>query len=216
MDYYRQVEDLFASLRGAPHILSPRDFQLLREWWRDGVPLAAVVTGLTEIFARARDLDDGDPVVSLSYCRHAVRRQAKRLATMHIGAGNDNDATVRTIDPAGVDRLTAALDTAAAACRNDLPGVAEVVERTSRQVATAARELAADLLDEHLFALEAALLEGCWQALPEATRSQIGSKASEAATASAATADARRRSELALRDRELRRFLGLPRLEVIP
>ena len=48
--YYRSVEDLFATLRGTPHTLSPRDFQLLRGWWRDEVPLAAVVTGLTEVF----------------------------------------------------------------------------------------------------------------------------------------------------------------------
>ena len=33
--YYRTVEDLFATLRGVPHVLSPRDFQLLRTWWRD-------------------------------------------------------------------------------------------------------------------------------------------------------------------------------------
>jgi len=45
LEYYRAVEDLFATLRGVPHVISPKDFQLLREWWRDEVPLVAVDEG---------------------------------------------------------------------------------------------------------------------------------------------------------------------------
>ena len=42
IEYYRAIEDRFAALRGVPHTLSPKDFQLMRRWWSDQVPLAAV------------------------------------------------------------------------------------------------------------------------------------------------------------------------------
>jgi len=87
--YYRTVEDLFATLRGVPHILSPKDFHLLRQWWRDEVPLAAVRAGITEVFAKRRERGEPDPVVSLSYCRHAVKTHARRIAEMHVGASDE-------------------------------------------------------------------------------------------------------------------------------
>ena len=52
LEYYRAVEDLFATLRGVPHIISPKDFQLLREWWRDEVPLSAVRAGIRWVALR--------------------------------------------------------------------------------------------------------------------------------------------------------------------
>ena len=214
LEYYRRVEDLFASLRGAPHILSPRDFQLLRQWWRDGVPMAAVVTGLTEVFAKARERGDDDPVTSLGYCRHAVRRQAKRLAEMHAGAGDGDRPPAPPTDPARARRLGAALEAAAADQRESRPVVAEALDRTVRQVATAVDELPPELLDEHLFALESELLEACWAALPVRDRNAIDAAASDGAAATAGTDEARRRSRRALRDRQLRRLLELPRLEV--
>ena len=64
--YYREIEDFFAAMRGVPHIVSPKDFQLLRGWWRDRIPLAAVAAGISEVFARRRDRNDRDPVVSLT------------------------------------------------------------------------------------------------------------------------------------------------------
>ncbi|HSL16833.1 MAG TPA: hypothetical protein VLB51_02915 [Methylomirabilota bacterium] len=214
LEYYRRVEDLFASLRGAPHILSPRDFQLLRQWWRDGVPMAAVVTGLTEVFAKARERGDDDPVASLSYCRHSVRRQARRLAEMHTGAGDGDRPPAPPTDPARARTLVAALEAVAAAQGDARPAVAEAVRRTGRQVATAVEELPPELLDEHLFALETELLEACWAALPAGDRDAIDGRTSEEAAATTGTDEARRRSRRALRDRELRRLLELPRLEV--
>ncbi|HSN55551.1 MAG TPA: hypothetical protein VLT32_12810 [Candidatus Sulfomarinibacteraceae bacterium] len=214
LEYYRRVEDLFACLRGMPHILSPRDFQLLRQWWRDGVPMAAVVTGLTEVFAKARERGDDDPVASLSYCRHAVRRQARRLAAMHAGAGDGDRSTSPPPDQEGLRSLVAALEAVAAGQRDAHPAVAEAVRRTGRQVATALEEVPPELLDEHLFALESELLEACWAALPARDRDAIDGRTSEEAAATAGTDEARRRSRRALRDRELRRLLALPRLEV--
>ncbi len=59
--YYRAVEDHFAALRGTPFLFSPKDFALLRRWWREGVPLAAVLAGIAEAWERRREREE-DPV----------------------------------------------------------------------------------------------------------------------------------------------------------
>jgi len=212
--YYRSVEDLFSSLRGAPHILSPRDFQLLRSWWNDEVPLAAVVSGLTEVFARQRERDDADPVVSLSYCRHAVKRHARRLAEMHLG---QSEASVAPeAEGAGGDwrHLVDEVSAAAAAQRVERPAVAEVLDGIAEQIEIAGRELPTELLDEHVFSLESAMLEECRHALTRDEQRAIDERVDAAVAATSATEDARRRSTRALRDREIRLLLGLPRLEL--
>jgi hypothetical protein len=211
LEYYRDVEDLFATLRGAPHVLSPRDFQLLRSWWRDGVPMVAVSAGLTEVFARQRERDDADPVVSLSYCRHAVRRQARRIAEMQIGASPDRPDRP---EEASIDALANALRAAAETESEANRRVKPILERIAAQTETAGRELAAGLIDEHLFALESAMLEECWRALPESDRRAINDRVATAVDAAIADADAQRRSARALRDRETRLLLGLPRMEL--
>jgi len=214
LSYYRSVEDLFASLRGSPHVLSPRDFQLLRSWWRDGVPLAAVASGLTEVFTKNRDRDDGDPVVSLSYCRHAVRRNAKRLAEMRAGQSEAVPGETMSEDAADCGSLVDSLRNAAESQRRDRPRVAEAVIRIAAQVETACNDLAAALLDEHLFSLEAEMLHTCWVALSEDERRTIGARVEDAVASTSATDEARQRSARALRDRELRLLLKLPRLDV--
>lgn len=210
--YYRKVEDLFSSLRGTPHVLSPRDFQLLRSWWREDVSFAAISAGLTEVFARNRDRENADPVVSLSYCRHAVKKQAKRLAEMHVG--RETGKADPTASKKAVDRLVDTLTDAAGNHSAVRPAVAAVLERTLEQLRTAGEDLPADLLDEQLYGLESAMLIACWDAIEETERGSIDDRVSGAATSSATTEEARRRSERALRDREVRLLLDLPRLEL--
>jgi hypothetical protein len=210
--YYRAVEDLFGRLRGTPHTFSPKDFQLLRGWWREGVPLAAVVGGITEVFMNKKDRGDEDPVVSLSYCRHAVRRHATELREMRAGAA-----------PAGMlgapelrgqlDELAARMGEAAARAVGERPRVAAVIEgcRGELEAAAPADEAEAEAL---LLALETSLLEGCFDALDPEEREAIDATAQELAQASPDDVDARLRVVRAHRDRELRRRLSLPRLEL--
>lgn len=211
LEFYRQVEDLFSSLRGTPHILSPRDFQLLRSWWRDRVPMAAISAGLTEVFARNREQADGDPIVSLSYCRHAVKKHAARLAAMNVGSA---DIEVQDTDggPA-VGPLLDRLRELEHVHRRRHPAVAEVLARTRGQIETAVADLPPGQLDEHLWSLESAMLASCWEAIDTADRNAIDRRIATAA-ADAATDAARQRTVRALRDRELRLLLDLPRLEL--
>ena len=214
LSYYRSVEDLFSSLRGTPHVLSPRDFQLLRSWWREGVPLAAVASGLTDVFARNRERDDGNPVVSLSYCRHAVKRNAKRLAEMRTGQSDAIPGEAVPESSGDCSSLVSALREAAESQREDRPPVAAVLVRIVAQVEAACDDLVAAMLDEYFFGLEAEMFHECWAALPEHERRTIEAHVEKAVASTAATDEARQRSTRALRDRELRLLLNLPRLEV--
>jgi len=213
LEFYRGVEDFFAALRGVPHLLSPKDFQLLRSWRRDGVPLAAVTGGISEVFARRRDRGEEDPVVSLAYCRHAVARHAKRLAEMRAGAHSEPlaaGAADQRHPPVG---LAAGLRSAAAALSGDMLPVAGAI-LTVADLVEAGIDLPPAMLEERLCALESVLLAGCWRALPAAERERIEAASVAAAAASGATGEARERTRRAIRDRELRRALGLPRLEL--
>lgn len=209
--FYRAVEDLFAQLRGRPHTLSPKDFQLLRTWWKEGVPFAAVAGGITEVFAKKRDRGDDDPVVSLSYCRHAVKRHARLLAAMRAGSGDSQRADAASVAEE-LARLAGQLDAAAEHLAADRPAVAEAVAACRRQLAAAAPATEAEA-ETLLFALEETLLESCLAALEPQERAAVEAVA-RAAAGAAGDEDARRRIFAARRDQELRRRLGLPRLEL--
>lgn len=211
--YYRAVEDLFATLRGIPHVISPKDFQLLREWWRDEVPLAAVRAGITEVFARRRERGEIDPVVSLSYCRHAVKRNAKRLAEMHIGRAEPDSGDDPQMAAEHCRHLVAELNSVALEQEESRPAVAEALTRIAGQVETAGRELSVGMLDEHLFGLESTMLHECWQAMARSEQETINERVEAAVDGSSANEEARQRSARALRDREVRLLLHLPRLE---
>jgi hypothetical protein len=212
--YYREIEDYFAAMRGVPHTLSPKDFQLLRGWWRDEIPLAAVAAGISEVFARRRDRGDRDPVVSLTYCRHAVHRNAARLAEMHVGEGPVEPAAAGLEPPVqDLDSLLGRMRAAADSLSEDLPEVAavigEIVDRMSNAPA-----MPPAILEEHLFSMEAVLLDRCWRALPEPVRDAIDARSRQAADAAGGERSTRERTRRAIRDRELRERLGLPRLEI--
>lgn len=210
--YYRAVEDLFAALRGVPHTLSPRDFHLLRSWWREGVPLAAVRTAVTEVFARRRERGEAGPVLSLAYCRHAVREHLKRLAAMRVGA--PAAAGEGAVDAGrAVDGLADRLDAVVSELRHRRPSVAGVVARVAAEL-RAARELPPGLIEDHLYSLESTLLDACLRTLDEDDRQALEQRASAEAAAAAANPEARMRMRLALRDRLLRDLLALPRLEL--
>ncbi len=213
IEYLRAVEELFTTLRGAPHILSPKDMQLARQWWKDSIPLTAVSTGIGEVLDRRRSAGEQDPVVSLSYCRHAVARSARRLAERRVGASPSSaeEGGIGVEDL--IAGLAAALAEAADTCRAEYPEAAEVIDTIAGQVKNSATLEPADL-DELLFSLETALLEGCRKALPASDRTRIESSAAQASASSGAQGPAAARAVKAFRDQAVRRHLALPRLEI--
>lgn len=211
IDFLRAVEDLFATLRGVPHLLSPKDVQLARTWWKDEVPLAAVTAGVTEVMEKKRAGGDADVVVSLSYCRHAVRRHAKRIAELRTGASTGPGPSDPALTRAALEALASDLRGAATGPRR--PEVGDVLERFADQILLLDPAEPA-LVDEQLFALESSLLEACARALPNAVLDPIKEKASTAAASAGASEAEAARTRQAVMDREIRVLLDLPRLEI--
>jgi len=207
--YYRAVEDHFAALRGSPFLFSPKDFALLRGWWRDGVPLAAVLAGVGEAWERRRERG-ADPISSLTYCRHAVRRHAVRLTAARVG----------TAGPGPVVDVGAVL-TSLAARVNDVadrwrrcPPVETILRDLARAVASLPPDGEPGALDEALTDLEFTTLDALHAALPPDVRSELEKDVERDLAGLAVEADVRERTRRALTIKAARRLVGVPRLEL--
>ncbi|OFV80437.1 MAG: hypothetical protein A2Y78_02475 [Acidobacteria bacterium RBG_13_68_16] len=207
--YYRAVEDHFAALRGTPFLFSPKDFALLRKWWTEGVPLAGVLAGIGEIWERRRERE-ADPVSSLSYCRHAVARQAKRLASARVGAASGEGA----FDVAEAIRALARAVAETAAAWRGVPQVAAVLSDLERAVSTLPEDGQPAALDETLADLEFTSLDALLGALPVDRHEAIASDVERELAGLKLADDVRNRTRHALLVKALRRLIGLPRLEL--
>lgn len=207
--YYRAVEDHFAALRGTPFLFSPKDFALLRSWWREGVPLAAVLAGIGEIWERRRERD-ADPVSSLAYCRHAVARQAKRLAAARVGAAPGEGA----INVAESLHALAGAVAETAASWATVPRLAAVLRDLERAVATLPENSRPEALDETLADLEFTSLDALLGALPADRREAIATEVEHELAGLKMAGEVRSRTRHALLVKALRRLIGLPRLEL--
>lgn len=205
--YYRAVEDHFCRLRGTPFLFSPKDFAYLRRWWQEGIPLPAVLMALGEVFARKRERGEG-PVSSLAYCRHAVARQARRLAQARVGgeAGGELDVA------RALTRLATQLEQVRLRLA-PFPRLAEVVAALLATLEALPRDVPAASLADMLAELEEQTLSQAWAVLSLEERAGIEAKLK--AQVPEGTELSGRAWEVAVL-REVRERLGLPRLELFP
>ena len=207
--YYRAVEDLFARLRGTPFLLTPKDFALLRRWWRETVPLAAVAAGVAEVFERNRERG-GDPVSSLAYCRHAVQRHARRLATAAAGAERAPEAVDVS---AALARLVAEVRAAADRWRGEA-AVAAALSSLAATLESVPALAAPAAVDELLGRLELAVVEALFESLAATERAAVEAQVAGQLAGVELAPEIRARTERALRLRAVRELIGLPRLEL--
>ncbi len=207
--FYRAVEDHFAAVRGTPFLFSPKDFALLREWWREGVPLAAVLAGIGEAWERRRERGE-DPISSLSYCRHAVRRHARRLQAARAGAPTAGPA----VDVGAALAALAGLVEAAAAKWARVPAVEAIVRDLARAVSSLPADGEPAALEETLADLEFGTLGAFEAALPPETRADLGAQVERDLAGLAVGPDVLERTRRALAIKAARRLAGLPRLEL--
>jgi hypothetical protein len=136
--YFRAIEEEFARHRGAPMLLSPRDWSLVGEWHQAHIPLWLVLQGMQNVFnAFARRGPQPRRINSLSYCRQEIEtlfdlyralraaeagrprpeggEQTGRLVSRHIGRliRRLREAMARA-SAAGHDSLVGSLASAAA------------------------------------------------------------------------------------------------------
>jgi len=207
--FYQAVEDGFCRLRGTPFLFSPRDFHLLQRWWKDGIPLAAVMAGLSEVFARREERGEG-PVSSLSYCRHAVNRHAKRLAASRVGSQSDRVEC----DPG--PRLTELNSSILKAAErwNDAPVLARALNDLAAAVASLPATAAPAELDATLAQLELGILAGMWELIPEELQNSLEEELEGQMRGLDLEGEVGCRTRSAVRMRRLREAVGLPRLEL--
>jgi hypothetical protein len=80
-NYYTEIEEHFQRVRGSPAFrLNTLDWALIEMWKDNGIPLEAVLRGITAAFDkwRARKIRGRD-VNSLTYCTQAVVEEAERM-----------------------------------------------------------------------------------------------------------------------------------------
>jgi hypothetical protein len=99
-EYYSAVESEFIRRRGTPFLLSPKDFQLIRQWRRAGIPHEDVVAGIDEAFARRAQRGALAKINSLSYCEGAVLEAWEARARARVGKARP--AEEGSIDPGQV------------------------------------------------------------------------------------------------------------------
>jgi hypothetical protein len=71
LTYVEVIERRLTVLRGREHVLSPRDFDLVRRWQRAGVPVATIVAVLEEAGA------GGETGISLAYLARRIEARHK-------------------------------------------------------------------------------------------------------------------------------------------
>jgi hypothetical protein len=209
--YYRAVEDHFAALRGTPFLFSPKDFALMRGWWEERIPLAAVLNGIGEVWERRRERME-DPVSSLSYCRHAVRRHAKRLSAARVGSAGERP----DVDVASSLATLASKVHEVARRWHDAPILEAVLRDLGKAVGTLPPDLDPAAADGVLNELEFTTLDALMGALPEDQRRAIDGEVAVDLGSLDLEPDVRERTRRALVLKKVRRLVGLPRLELDP
>lgn len=208
--FYRAVEDHWAALCGAPTLIMPKDFALLRAWWQQGAPLVAVLAGLDEVFEKCRERGE-EPVFPLSYCRRAINRHVRRLAVAHVGGPATAGAEVDV--GAAVAGLVDAVGRAAARWQGP-PAVAKILGDLAATIATLPDGSPAAAVAEALDRLETGALEAVVGALAPADRERLDAAAEAAAAGVPADSEVGRRTRRAVVLRGARELVGLPRLEL--
>jgi DNA-binding transcriptional MerR regulator len=199
--YFRAVELIFNSIRGTPLLLTPADFDIIKRWRREGVPLDFVRAALELAFARREARGAKDRVNSLRRVSPAVDQawaEGREMAAPgEPGAGAPVDVASR------LARLVAALP-------ENLAGRAELAARL------AALGGNSEVVEQALAALDAELLAGAEAGLPAALAGEIGAAVERtvAALAGRLPADEIERARGRLRQQVLRQRLGLPILSL--
>jgi hypothetical protein len=204
--FVEAIEATMRARRGKEHVLSPRDFALVRGWHEAGVPLASVLVAIDAAFER-------DPATSsLALCRRRVEDLA--AGATRVGGGPPRE-TERANLPEVAERLDALRERL-----EQLPGratalpLAELSE-VSDLVAVASRPNW-DYLRERLRRIDFLVAGAAVEALSPAETAALRGEAARATERHRGKVDARSLEEAAerlLRQRA-RETLRLPRVSI--
>lgn len=210
-EYFQALEKEIIALRGAPLYFSPADFQVAREWRRDGVPLDLVLETVGEVIEKKREAEKEVPI-RLSYYRRAVSRAWEDRRRLTAPAAPAADA-----GPDTRQRLKALAD-ALATVLPEAPWATPVSHGLSALVedSVAGGAGGAEALEARLAELDDELLRAAWEAADADHRRRIEerSEASIAALAGRLSEAEKERNLARLRSQVLRRESDLPTLSL--
>jgi hypothetical protein len=229
--YYLAIEEAFNRRRGAPLLLAPRDWALIGEWKRLGVPIPVVLQGIDSVFdAYARRPPTARRINSLSYCRQEVLGLHELYLGLHaVEAGRprpetEGGTTIRPPKPVTryLSRLRKRLGEAMTWCSehgvDDLVGTIAEASGEVKSIQRGQTQSGFDpqALETGLARLDAALLEKARTLLPDEDRRRLDAEVEEtvAATAGRMTPAALDSTRLSTTARLLRRHFCLPRLSL--
>lgn len=198
--YFEALEDLYFDLVDASTLLSNRDYQIARSWYRKGIPLEHVRSCMEGLLAKRREAGKEDPL-GLAYHRRSVESSWKEVEAMR-AAGEREEAP-------GLD-VAARLEALAASLPEGLPGRDGFAERIAALSGdTEHVELALAELDHEVLArAEEALGEAERAAVEAEVDSTVASLFGHLFAGDVDKARGR------LRRQTLRRHLGLPVLSL--
>src|ERR1043165_6993714 len=86
-EFFAAAEAAFIRRRGTPFLLSPKDFEFLKDWRALGVPIEAIEQGIDDAFSRREERGAVGRGNSVSYCRDAVLLAWERRSEAMVGRG---------------------------------------------------------------------------------------------------------------------------------
>lgn len=86
-NYFQLIFEHFKKRSGQPaRLLSPRDWKLLDDWQRAGIPAEAVIRGIDATFDNYEKRGDFKKVNSISYCEQEVLEATRMAKVASVGA----------------------------------------------------------------------------------------------------------------------------------
>src|SRR5512132_2954321 len=175
-EFFAAAEAAFIRRRGTPFLLSPKDFELLKEWRALGVPIEAIDQGIDDAFSRREERGAVGRVNSLSYCRDAVLLAWERRSEAMVGRG-----TGRAVEPplaaAAVLGAFAARLGEIASERSELAPPLESARRSLARLADSDRDPVS--IEESLVRLDKKLANAIYEALSEEERASVDAEVSQ-------------------------------------
>ena len=212
-EYFSAAEAAFIRRRGTPFLLSPRDFEFLKEWRALGVPIEAIEQGIDDAFTRREERSAIGRVNSLSYCRDAVLLAWERRSEAVVGRGTGRVAEAppaRAALEGFADRL--------AEIAKERPDVAAPLEAARRALARlASSEKDPASVEESLVRLDKRLASSLYGAFSEEDRARLDAGVEEQLSRARVRMDdeTAEKTSRALRRRAVREAVGLPRLSLL-
>lgn len=92
--YLEKIESFFHHYHRLPYSLSPREVQLVLQWYEEGVPVQWIIQSLEELFQSAFRGKKAPPSLSLIYLQKALNNKIKALRASMAGKSSVEKTTL--------------------------------------------------------------------------------------------------------------------------